>query len=382
VLLLDQPATDSTTPILDSGVLPPCHRLVRPKAVAGALVIGVSLMEGLALLGGLRHEHWALVFLMLVFLAVVVHEVGHLVAGWAVGFHFSSIQVGPLWLECEYGALRARISFDMIAFGYAAMYADRVRKLRRRSLVFIAGGPAANLLTVIIVGSLLRLPWTSGLATAAAQFGAVSLLLAMLSLVPLTSNDGALIEMLISSPLPARRWISALALGAQFNQGIRARNWKRTWIRAATYLRDKSRSEFYSNWTAYLFANDSKDICVAARYLEGCLEQSSNFTTPSRDLVALEAAVFSAWFRHDLDLAEKWALQVRKRRSLSPILQIRVEVALNCAGGDFDAALITWERGLKLIQEMPMNPIAQALLESWIEWRTEITQRQEQLTTA
>jgi Zn-dependent protease len=356
-------------------------------AWATGLVIGVFLMEVLGLLGGLRSEHWPATFLLLVLLAVTVHELGHLLAGRAVGFHFSSIQFGPLLFENEYGAIRAQISFDMIGLGYTGMYADRVRKLRRRLLIYIAGGPVANLLTVIVVvvvGDLHPSSSDSWLATAVGQFGAsaISLLLALFSMVPYPPTDGAETEMLLYSPLPARRFMSTVGLGAQFNQGIRARDWKRTWVKAATFLPDKSRGEFYACWMAYLFANDRKDADRAAHYLERCLSLAPVLTTRFRDLIAQEAAVFCAWFKMNPSLADKWLLQMKSRRSLAPIPQARIEVALHCAHRDFDNAITTCETTLGLIQRLPIKPSNASLRESWLEWRADIQERKNQTVTS
>jgi hypothetical protein len=109
------------------------------KVLATGLIVGVVLMEGLALLGGMWREQWAAILMPLFILAITIHELGHLVAGGAVGFQFSSIQVGPLALESQYGTLRTWISLDMIALGYVRMYADKARKLRRRLLILLCG---------------------------------------------------------------------------------------------------------------------------------------------------------------------------------------------------------------------------------------------------
>ena len=119
------------------------------------------------------------------------------------------------------------MSFDMMTLGHAGMYADRVSKLRRRLLIFIGGGPMANVLTILVVilAGRLTLPGPdSPVGTAAGQFAAISLLLAMLSIFPQSSNDGGLLEMLLCNPLAARRFMSTSALAAQYNQGTRARD--------------------------------------------------------------------------------------------------------------------------------------------------------------
>lgn len=366
--------TAVTTPVLDSGVLPARHRGGMPKALAVALIIGVALMEILAMFAGMWHEQWPAIFLLLLILAIAIHEFGHLMAGWAVGFCFNSIQVGPFLLETWYDVLRARISTDLMFLGHAGMYANNVRRLRARSLIYIAGGPAANIATVIFVVVLSHLVPSnpnSSFETVVGQLGGISLMLAMVSLVPITSTDGALIEMLLSSPFTARRFLATMALGSQFKRGLRARDWKQSWVRAAINIPDKSRNDFYANWMAYLVANDRKESELAAQRLERCLELSPLLPSLLRDLVAQEAAVFSAWFRMDSNLAEKWLLQVKRFHSLGPVVQARTEVALYCARCDFQSAIAAWERAFDLVQKLPEKSENSALKESWLEWRTE-----------
>jgi hypothetical protein len=208
------------------------------------------------------------------------------------------------------------------------------------------------------------------------QLAAILLLFAMISLAPLTANDGDLLQMLFVSPLQARRLISTMALRAQFKQGVRPRNWKQTWVKAALSIPDSSSSEFCAVWMAYLSANDRREADLAAAHLEHCLELTPALPATLRDLVAQEAAVFSAWFRDDASIAEKWLLQLNKRQPLLPVLQARIDVALNCANRDFDGSIAAWERGFRQLEQMPMQPPTKSLKESWLEWRAEIEQRQ------
>jgi hypothetical protein len=377
---------DSSTPILDMGVLPAQIGLRLGRVLVIGVVVGVVSMELLGLAGGMPYEHWPAVFFSNLVLAIFVHEAGHLLAGWAVGFQFSSFQIGPLSLQLEFGVMKTQFSWDIQALGYTGMYADRMHRIRRRSLIYIAGGPAANLLTtlltVILFEHMFPLPTESVIGTAAGQFGAVSLLLGMVSLVPVGGTDGALIEMLISSYLCARRWICNLALGAQFARGIRPGHWKRTWLRTATSIPDGSRGDFSTNWMAYMSANDRKNAPDAGQHLERCLRATPALGTQFRNMAAHEAAVFMAWFREDTELAEKWASHVKRPCPVSPLQQIRLEVALNCGRRRFDAAISAWEKGAALIGKLPSGPQTKLLKESWAEWRAEIQERQRKLPDA
>jgi hypothetical protein len=208
---------------------------------------------------------------------------------------------------------------------------------------------------------------------------------AILSLVPIQSgllSDGAQIAMLLRSRDRSRRWLSIAAIGIASNNGVRAKNWRRTRLQAATSVRDTSRDTFNGNWLAYLSANDRKDACTAARHLERCLEFAHKLPLSIRDLVAQEAAVFTAWFRNDGSLADKWLTQVKKPVLMQRLVRLRLDVALRCAHRDYDAAALAWQEGLTFIERATAGRSQEKLKESWIEWHAEIEERQAQPATA
>lgn len=144
----------SHTPILDSGILPPrVRRSSRVGAVAGLVVV---LFTTLILAKAVDEQAsrnsntglGLLLFLAAFSVAVLIHELGHLAAGWALGFRFSLISVGPLALHLEQGKLKVSFLREMTAFGYSGMHIDRLVRLRRRVVFYAAAGPVANLATV------------------------------------------------------------------------------------------------------------------------------------------------------------------------------------------------------------------------------------------
>lgn len=382
-------AAPTGTPVLDSGVLPPRSRR---QTVVGTIF---GLVQGLILaflliraVGDRAFEDLDPVYSLLLFfsafiLCIAVHEMGHLVAGWALGFRFSFVSVGPFSLRLEHGMLKVRFHRDMPALGYAGMHLDGVRRMRRRMLIYIAAGPTANLLsipvTVLLVNHAFPRLGNSWVATPAAEFAVLSLFFGAVSLVPFgrgSFSDGARIAMLLGSRERTRRWVSTIAVGSQMNNGTRPKLWRKTWLSSASALRDTSMDEFWGNWVAYLAANDRKEAPVAGAHLERCLELTCLLRPSVRDLVAQEAAVFAAWFRSDAPLADKWTTQVKKQELMTPLMQIRKNVALRCAHRDFGAALSAWQDGATLIERLPVASIRERLVKSWLEWRTEIEERQ------
>jgi hypothetical protein len=383
----------STTPILDSGVLPVPVRHANGWTILAAATIGFLSVFVLMIIGVQAKPNVSLFLSYLltiaaVFLAITVHELGHLFAGWAVGFRFSFISVGPFSLHLEHGALRVRFGSKGPALGYAGMQVDRVRRLRRRLLIFGIAGPAANLFSVPTTALLLNYGFpklsSTWVASFAAQFLVVSLIFALLNGHPMGASsisDASRIKTLLRSPSQARRLMSVAGVGSQHSRGIRPKNWKRTWLKSATLPRDGSSDELYGNWLAYIAANDRKDPASAEARLERCLELSHKVWPSLRDQIAHECSVYCAWFRNDDTLAEKWLVQVKKASHLTPLQKIRADVAMNCARGDFPAALDSWQDGLALIAKAS-GPQGRQLTESWQDWKIEIQERRSQIVIA
>jgi hypothetical protein len=374
-------STNSLTPILDSGLLPPRIRQTK----WGSVIIGFLIGIGLIVVGRQANNRDLLSFFLVLTFAVVVHELAHLLAGWVVGFRFSLVQIGPLSLHIEHGVLRAHFRREMATLGYAGMHVNRLRRLRRRMLIFVAAGPIANLLSVPAVVLLVNQAFpqlgNSWVATPAAQFAFISLLFGVVSLMPFpstSSSDGARIAMLLRSRGLTKRWLSIAAIGNVYNDGIRAKNWKRTWLRSASSVQDASLDAFTGDWLAYISANDRKDVPIAATHLERCLELVHKLPHSTRDLVAQEAAVFTSWFRDDASLGDKWLTQVKKPGLMQHLVQVRLDVALRCAHRDYDAADLAWQDGITFIERSSSGTARERLKESWLEWQAEIQDRKAQ----
>ena len=377
------------TPILDSGVRPKGRRKTVGSILIGFVMAIPFAMVLIAVTNQTRRfgadavNFVGVEYLAGFALAVTLHEIGHLLAGWMVGFRFSSLTIGPIALRLEYGRLRAGFRRALPAGGYAGMHIDRIRKLRRRLLRFSAGGPLMNLLTAALAASWLAYapPRSIALAISLELFWMMSALLAIINLLPLRIGmlytDGARMLMLRLSLPKARRWISMTAIGNQSQNGVGAKSWKRTWVNAAARVGDKSIDDFAGNWVAYLIANGRRDVPVAAVHLERCLDLANLLGPSLRDLVAMEATLFSAWFREDAATAQKWFGQINRPKTLPKLLQFRAEIALCCARREFPAAFSRWQQACAFIEKLPKTPLKERLVEGFLEWRSEIEQREQ-----
>lgn len=378
------------TPILDSGLRPKGVKRKRLGNTLFGLVLGLLFAGVLIQSSNSARDarnpiaDFAVFFYFLaIALVVTVHELGHLTAGWLVGFRFSFIAVGPLSLKLEYGRLKLHFRSSMPAAGYAGMHINRVRRLRRRLLIFTVAGPLSNLLAAGVTAIFLYYPFPVARSVwhylPAHIFFQISLITGLVNLLPfrlgVLFTDGARIAMLLRSPARSQRWMCLMAVGNQSQQGVRPRNWRSTWVPGASSLHDGDVDDFAGHWIAYVYANDRKDAPVAASNMEKCLEQMNQLGVVTQDIVALEAAVFSAWFRNDVATAEKWVGQIKKLKAIPQLQRTRADVALLCARMEYDHALSAWERGRAFIEALPVNEVQKRLNDSWKEWQSEICER-------
>jgi hypothetical protein len=183
--------SSSATPMLDSGVLPPPRPKKRVLGVIIGFIIGIAFAVVVGLMGDshVRGNIALLSYFAILAMVVTVHELGHLAAGWSVGFHFSHISVGPFALTIQYGRLKAQFRRGLGALGYAGMHIDKVSSLRRRLLFYAAAGPAANLVSGMIAVLFIHFApppsRTTWVAPMAAGFSVLSFVIGGLSLVAL-----------------------------------------------------------------------------------------------------------------------------------------------------------------------------------------------------
>jgi len=379
-------SSPSPTPILDSALLPPRRKDlwsvlfgILLGIVFAALLIAES--NRMRAAGHAQANYTIASYFLATTLAIVLHELGHLLAGWMVGFHFSSFTIGPFSVLLEYGKLRIRVRRSLPVGGYAGMHIDRVQRLRKRLLIFIVAGPAANLLTMGLTLLFLSHDPTLEASSFFRLLWMISAILGIGNLLPFRLGvlypDGARIWMLLFSRAKARRWLSIAAVGSQSRAGVRARNIRRTWLAAAGSVQDGSVDEFSANWIAYTAANDRKDVPVAASHLERCLGLVKLLGPVLQDLLALEATVFIAWFREDPTLAQKWFAHVKKIKALPKLMQVRAQIALSCGKKEYSTALLQWQEGFTVIEELPPTAIKAKLTEGFLEWKEEIREREQ-----
>ena len=328
------------TPILDSGTLPLRSYEIQPWSIVVPSISGACIV----LIHTFISSSGRVIILLPVaaYISILIHELGHLTGGWCVGFRFRSIAVKPFAIHLEDGKLRLRVRWPSrtSSSGYASMDVDTVLRLRRRLMLYIAAGPAANLITVPIA----LLFTKHRLSSFAGLLAIISVLTSVFNLLPLpvspaSFTDGFRLATLLKDRTRTRRLLSIYAVGAQRRLGIPPKQWKQTWLKATSSVCDDSIDDFWGNWLAYTSCTARGYDESGAVHLERCLQVSSSLEDNLRDSVAQEAAIFSAWFRRDAILAEKWTKQIVTPQLRPDLGKSRFGIAMRLARGDFEAAI-------------------------------------------
>jgi hypothetical protein len=160
------------------------------------------------------------------FVSVAVHEAGHIIAGQLVGFSFTSVTVGLVSIEKTAKGFALRWHRSLPLDGLAFMRIDRLRRLRWRFLVFVAGGPFASLVSGLAVWAVwvwFPTPLHPSISFAIGTLLFCSAVTFVSTMIPFRysgyDTDGKLLMDLSRSVSRLRYWLAANALTIQAQSG-------------------------------------------------------------------------------------------------------------------------------------------------------------------
>jgi hypothetical protein len=299
------------------------------------------------------------------FVTLAVHELGHLVAGLAVGFRFSLFAIGPLLVErAPSGRIRLAWNREPGLFGGVAGTIPVGPEVPRwRFAVNIAGGPCASLF--LALGAAAVLAWTPvphGLLRSA--LGWLRLLSAAIfvgTAFPLPNGpfvtDGLRFLRLLGRGPHGDRELSLLTLASAEQGGLRPRDWDASLIERGRALRDGSIFECQMHLYAYMHALDSGSFPAAKAALEQALSLGVSDLVRAPCLV--EAAYFAA--AHDGDPRRARELLAGVRPRAFGVLEsdrLRAQAAIALAEGDSRSANETLARALAVSPRWATGPRA------------------------
>ncbi|HEX8597593.1 MAG TPA: M50 family metallopeptidase [Chloroflexia bacterium] len=244
---------------------------------------------------------------LLIWLETIVHEVGHLVAGWLVGFRFVMITVSRLKLRATGQGLRLNLIDEAdIQSGSALMVPTTLHNLRARWLVMTVGGMAGNLLLGCCFflwmlfdpqGMWGLLPFATGL----------SFVLGLVNLLPLKVNgynsDGAYMQILLKGGPRADRFCYLTMITGASRMRQRPRDWDPAWIEGILQPADGTMDEALANHVAFYWAMDMGQVQWADKYMARCINLIESLPPQLQPALYADAAFLRAYCFKDLEWA-------------------------------------------------------------------------------
>jgi len=254
-------------------------------------------------------------FLPAFFVAVLVHELGHVAAGLSVGFELRMLVVGPLRLirESRRWKLRFIPSHIFLAGGLTSMAPKTAERLVERYLRLVLGGPVASV--ILLMASVILTVMFPGSAAVRVVL-IVNLLVAIAPCVPFTvlsqPSDAKLLLLLSRKGPAAERLTAMLYLLALDSQQIAPGEWPRELVEKITVPMEDKYGLASAATIWYADALTSGDVERIAEALERALSVTPYFGPDIQRSFYVSASCFQGIYRQHLPLAELWLESARQ----------------------------------------------------------------------
>lgn len=301
----------------------------------------------------------ALAALVAGYLAILVHEVGHVVGGKLAGFRFCLLVAGPLRIDRDSATDHIRVGLNRdlsLAGGIAGCLPTSADAIPRRLALMVAGGPGFSFLLSGAAAALLAGPAEGGPPLLKSMLGIMMIIsfgLGVVTLIPMRfsgfASDGARLLRLARGGPPAHREAAILALVALTTAGTAPRDWPDETVRAATAARDGTSDECTANLLAYSQRLDRGDTAGARAALHRSLELADQYPPAFVPGLMVEAAFFEGFVSRDAAAARAYLAEVpEKSIAVTPSDRLRAEAAIALAEGDVAGARERIERARAL----------------------------------
>ncbi|MFN7936593.1 MAG: hypothetical protein U0R19_24945 [Bryobacteraceae bacterium] len=264
-------------------------------------------------------SYWHVAFMPLAyFLIVAWHELGHLAGGWLSGFQLTLFIVGPLKIERTHDRLRFTLNRNLsLAGGLAASspppgtHLD-IEDMKRALLRIVAGGPLFSALgALLLVPASLLLASFPGPAIALGITGALSLIIALVTMIPLRTSgfrsDGARLLQLLRGGEAAQHWAQLAILGG-FIYTVRPRDWPRELVTSIARFGHRSFDAVSAAWLRACHHEDRRELDDAKLWIEEAIAGKDEWPTAAHSTLHATAASIYAARNEAASAREQFAL--------------------------------------------------------------------------
>ncbi|MEP3477960.1 MAG: hypothetical protein ABJZ55_01815 [Fuerstiella sp.] len=292
------------------------------------------------------------------FLAILAHELGHVVGGKFAGLKFLLLVVGPLKVTRASKGLEWRVNRTVALMGGLACCVPTNPKQFLQALRWmIIGGPLASVLLMIVcyVGSLyatdlpLSATWALFAKSVLKIIALISMMIAFITIYPgagggLKTDGRQFLELLKSNPSARRQNLVRLLVG-QSLAGIRPAEWESDVVQELddAYLEledDKNHLPERITWSSLrsAIAVDRNEIPAAYKLIQFNLDHATLYPVFARGMLFLEAAQFEARIRNDAEAAEALIEAAPEGMLVESYLRPAAQAEVSCLRGDREQA--------------------------------------------
>lgn len=178
------------------------------------------------------------IFLLLsMFVFLMLHEFGHVIAGKVAGFEFEFVVLGPFKIYKSNGKLKISQNDNWeLAGGVTRSYLTNKTKIRKKLIIYTAGGPLISIMLAILFLTLDYIFNIEFLNT----FFLINILISLATLLPLgdenNKTDGKELLTLLKNDLNTMKYLNTFLIMNELLSVRRPRDWD---IKAVKYLKDK-----------------------------------------------------------------------------------------------------------------------------------------------
>ncbi|MBN2003663.1 MAG: M50 family metallopeptidase [Anaerolineae bacterium] len=296
-------------------------------------------------------------------IAILVHELGHVIGGKLAGYSFIMLTVGPFKWVREQGQVRWRWNTALNTFGGLSLMIPPVAESEpRRMGRYILGGPIASFcLFIFSILGLALIQTTQLHATPVNQAGfflvvlaGIGLMTGVATLIPYSSSgfatDGEQYLDLMRGGHRAERRLLMLTLSACSFNGRRPREWDAALVARLLELAEQRRDQIAAaaHHSAFYYYLDLGQIDRAGAELDRALALEEAYPAELRPGLWLERAYFQARYRRDPEGAAE-SLKKGSGGFVEAHTRARAEAAVALSQGDRQGALTAIDLALSRI---------------------------------
>jgi hypothetical protein len=268
-------------------------------------------------------------------LCIFVHEIGHLLAGLALGQKCRKFAIGPFEWSVTGSATRMRFTMPRRA-GSVDLIPATFESFRYQRILVAAAGPAASIISGLFLTALSRRAPNEE-AFWIMSFAALCSVAAAVELIPMrwgaAHSDGLMIlDAIRGGPALDQVARNLLALSSN-NTPLRFRNWPRGLVKRVAEGPADPAAARYNLYLAYLRHQDSNETETAESYLDRLL---STWEPDDPAEYAAEAAYVMGFHRRNALKSAEWHSRVAE--SAPSYLRLRAEASVEWARGNLSEA--------------------------------------------